>query len=203
MLTPKPSILIVEDEVLIANDIRSHLLKLDYNISGIAYSSNKALDLMHSRPFDLAVLDINIGGSRTGIEIAEIINEKYHKPFIYLTSYSDKDTLARAQKTLPYGYIVKPFDERDLAATISMALYKFSQESDNEISKEKINNAYKINISDREFELINHFIQGKSIQETANDFFLSENTIKTHLRRIYDKLDVHNRVDFTKKILEA
>lgn len=205
MPAPKPrhSILIVEDEVLIANDIQSHLLKLDYSISGIAYNADKALDMMHNRQFDLAILDINIGGTRSGIEIAKIINEKYQRPFIYLTSYSDEDTLFKAQKTLPYGYIVKPFDERDLAATISMALYKFSKESNTGFTKEKINSTYCTNLSDREFELIKHFIQGKNIHETAKDLFLSENTIKTHLKRIYEKLDVHNRVDFTKKILEA
>jgi DNA-binding NarL/FixJ family response regulator len=204
MATPKPSILIIEDEVLIANDIRAHLLKLGYTVAGIAYNSDKASDMMHSRSFDFAVVDINIGGSRDGIQIAELINEKYKKPFIYLTSYSDPQTLARAQTTLPYGYIVKPFAEKDLAATISMALYKFEQENDDEVpDREKINNFYGINLSEKEYEVLGFLLEGKSIQESAKLLFRSDNTVKTHLRRIYEKLDVHNRVELTKKIMET
>lgn len=204
MLAPKPNILIVEDEVLIAQDIGDHLLRLGYRIAGIAYNSNKALDLMNSREFDLAILDINIGGSRDGIQIAEIINEKYKLPFIYLTSYTDESTLSRAQKTLPYGYLVKPFEHRSLEATISMALYRFSnQQRDGIPSIETLNNAYDVVVTDREYTLIKTILSGCNIQEAATTLFVSENTVKTHLKRIYSKLNVHNRVEFTKKILEA
>lgn len=204
MISIKPSILIIEDEVLIANDISAHLLRLAYQVSGIAYDSDKAMDMCHNRNFDLAIIDINIGGSRDGIEIAELINTKYQKPFIYLTSYSDEHTLNRAQKTLPYGYIVKPFEERDLAATISMALYKFGREQRPAFpTLDSINKAYAVQLSEREYELIAIILKGKTIVETAEKLYLSENTVKTHLRRIYEKLDVHNRVEFTKKILEA
>lgn len=199
-----PSILIVEDEVLIANDIRAYLIKLGYKVAGIAYNSDKASDMMHSRTFDLVILDINIGGSRDGIEIAELINAKYHKPFIYLTSYSDPKTLERAQKTLPYGYIVKPFAEKDLAATISMALYKFDQEKPKGLpSLEQINKEHDASLTEKEYVILGHLIEGKSILESAKLVYRSENTVKTHLRRIYEKLDIHNRVELTKKIMDV
>ncbi|GLR20180.1 response regulator transcription factor [Portibacter lacus] len=204
MITKKPRILIVEDEVFIANDISAHLLSLGYSVSGIAYNSDKALDLMNNRPFDFAILDINIGGSKDGIEIAELINTKYKVPFIYLTSYSDKTTLHRAQTTLPYGYIIKPFDEQDLDAAITMAIYKHSQEQKDEFPRlEKVNDFHQVNITEREYEIIHHLLNGNSLQDVAQTLFLTENTIKTHIKRIYVKLDVHNRVDFTKKILEV
>jgi len=102
----KSNILIVEDEPIIAKDIQSYIVNLNYNVIG-----KMALDILHARQVDLVLLDIHIGGSRDGIDIAEIINEKYDIPFIYLTSFSDETTLDRAKTTKPYGYIVKPFDD--------------------------------------------------------------------------------------------
>ena len=204
MSSQKPSILIVEDEVFIANDVSNRLSQLGYLISGIAYSSDKALDMLSNRAYDLVILDINVGGSRDGIDLAEIINEKYHRPFIYLTSYCNEETLVRAQKTLPYGYLVKPFEERNLASTVKMALYRHKSENKKEFaSLETVNQTYNTNLSEREYELILIMLKGRNIRETAKELFLSENTVKSHLKRIYLKLDVHNRVGFTKKILEV
>lgn len=195
-------ILIVEDEVLIAKDISNHLQRLGYKTVGIAYNSDKALDLMHNRDFNFAILDVNIGGTRDGIEIGEILNSKYNVPFIYLTSYSDKNTLDKAKKTFPYGYIVKPFDANDLKSTIEMAIYRFDNEHKTLMPpKEKINAYYSINLSDREYQVIQAIINGNTNSEISKRFFLSENTIKTHIKRIYQKLSVNNRAGMTRKIL--
>ncbi len=204
MTNPSHSILIVEDEVFIANDISEYLTKKGYSVAGIAYNANKALDMLSSRDYDLVILDINIGGSHDGIELADIINSKYKKPFIFLTSYSNEETLIRAQKTLPYGYLVKPFEEKSLHSTLKMALYRYSTENRSDPAKlEKLNEVYQSNISEREYELISLLLKGHNLRESAEVLFLSENTIKTHLKRIYQKLGVHNRVEFTKKIIEV
>ena len=196
------NVLIVEDEVLIAKDISNHLQRLGYEIAGIAYNSDKALDLMHNREFNFAILDVNIGGTRDGIEIGEILNEKYNVPFIYLTSYSDKNTLDKAKKTFPYGYIVKPFDENDLKSTIEMAIYRYENEHKSLMPPlERINEYYEISLSEREYEVIQAIINGSNNSEISQQFFLSENTIKTHIKRIYQKLSVNNRAGMTRKIL--
>jgi AmiR/NasT family two-component response regulator len=86
-----------------------------------------ALHELSSNTPDIVLLDINLGSNIDGIDIAEIINKRYQIPFIYLTSYADRSTVDRAKHTRPMGYIVKPFDERDLFTTLEIALFNFSQ----------------------------------------------------------------------------
>ena len=87
------SVLIVEDEPVIATDIEMTLTGADYTVVGIAYSSTKALDLLHRFRPDIVLLDIAIKGDKDGIDIAAIINDKYKVPFIYITSFADRETL--------------------------------------------------------------------------------------------------------------
>lgn len=195
-------VLIVEDEPLIAKDIQKHLATINYETVGIAYRSENALDMLATRNPDIAILDINIKGSMDGIEIASVINKKYNIPFIYLTSYADKSTLDRAKTTLPYGYILKPFDEKDLLTSIEMAIYKHQQNYQSSIfSLEKVNAHFDKAISEREFGIILDIMDGITIQQMVAKHFLSENTIKTHIRRIYGKLDTHSRAETTKLLM--
>lgn len=91
-------ILIVEDEPLIAEDIAETLQNMDYQVAGIAYSSDKALDMLAVRQPDLALLDINIKGPQNGIDLGRIIHKKYKIPFLFLTSYGDRQTIYEAKK---------------------------------------------------------------------------------------------------------
>ena len=99
-------VLIVEDEPLIAKNIGMYLNNNDFEVSAIAYDSDEALHQLKKHPPDFAILDINLESEKDGIEIAEYINQNNFIPFVYLTSYSDKDTLDRAKKTNPAGFIV-------------------------------------------------------------------------------------------------
>ncbi|WP_425390170.1 LytR/AlgR family response regulator transcription factor [Ekhidna sp.] len=120
----KTSVLIVEDEPLIADDIALIIEKAGYDIFSIVDNADDAiLSLSGDKP-DIALLDINIEGEKDGIHLAHLINQKHHIPFVFLTSYYDKNTLARAKATNPGGYVVKPFDEGDLIANIELALSK-------------------------------------------------------------------------------
>ena len=112
------SILIIEDEVIIAQDIAGKVKRLGYDVAGIKSSSEKAIDFLSFHTPDLVLCDIRIKGAKDGIEVASIIREKKKIPFIYLTSMSDRATLDRAKKTLPYGYIVKPFNANQLGRAI-------------------------------------------------------------------------------------
>lgn len=120
----KTSVLIVEDEPLIAEDISQTLSQLGYNIVGCCDSGEEAISLLHNVVPALALLDIKIKGSIDGISLAHEINKKFFFPFIFLTSYYDQKTLDRAKVTSPSGYIVKPFDENDLKISIEIALNK-------------------------------------------------------------------------------
>jgi len=115
----KPSVLVVEDEPLVADDIAQTLEKHGYHVVGIADEADEAFELIQSESPDIALLDINIEGDKDGIHIAE----KLEIPFVFLTSYYDKNTLDRAKRTNPSGYIVKPFSEKDLIANLEMALH--------------------------------------------------------------------------------
>lgn len=187
-------VLIIEDEPLIAEDIASYLSDIDFDIAGIAYDSEKALDYLALRNPDAILLDIQIKGSMDGIELAKIINEKYDLPFVYLTSHSDKGTIERAKVTMPYGYILKPFDERDLITSLEMAIYRHAQQKRGKMfSMHEINSQIKTPITQREYEVLLDVSQGMTNKQMAEKHFVSVNTIKSHLKKVYQKLDVHNR----------
>lgn len=125
----KLNIFIVEDESIVAKDIQNSLIKLGYNVVGIANNGNDAIEKIVELMPDLVLMDIMIKGDLTGIDVSEKIKEKISVPVIFLTAYADEGTLAKAKITEPYGYILKPFKEIDLHSTIEMAVYKHQKDS--------------------------------------------------------------------------
>ncbi len=124
----KANILVVEDEPIVAEDIKESLTDLGYAIVGLAASGEDAI-LSIERVFpDLILMDIMLEGELDGVQTAEIIRERFDIPVIYLTAYSDEEILDRARITAPHGYLVKPFREKDLKIAIEMALYKHRME---------------------------------------------------------------------------
>jgi two-component system cell cycle sensor histidine kinase/response regulator CckA len=123
-----PGILIVEDENIVALDIKHHLEKFGYKVAGMAATGEEVLDRFESISPDLLLMDIKLQGDLDGVETARIINEKYKKPVILLTAFADEETVARAKITQPYGYIIKPFEERELRTAIEIALYRAEME---------------------------------------------------------------------------
>ena len=195
-------VLVVEDEALIAEDIAASLNAIDYRIAGIAYSSEKALDLLHTQQPDLVLLDIQIKGSQSGIELAQIINERYRIPFIYLTSFADKATVEKAKRTMPYGYVVKPFSERELFSSIEVALYRFSRESRKQLpAHEAINRLAVADLTPKEYDILVDLCEGMTNQQLSDKHFISINTVKTHVKQVLQKLDVPNRTSVIRKVL--
>lgn len=189
-------ILIVEDEPLIAKNIGMYLNNNDYEVSAIAYDADEALHQLKRQPPDLAILEINLESERDGIEIAEYINQNNFIPFIYLTSYSDKETIERAKKTNPSGFIVKPFNEKTLYATIEIALTNHTEQANKHVpvlSFDKINRKLITPLSDREFDVIRLLYEGKTNQQIADALFIAMNTLKKHINSAYFKLDVASR----------
>lgn len=189
-------ILIVEDEPLIAKNIGMYLNNNDFEVSGIAYDADEALFQLKRNTPDFAILDINLESDKDGIQLAEHINQHYNIPFVYLTSYSDKDTLDRAKKTNPYGYIVKPFNDKTLFTTIEIALSNHAIQNNRHVpvlNAEKINRHLTSPLSDREFEVIQLIYDGKTNQQISESLFIAMNTLKKHINNAYFKLDVINR----------
>ncbi len=124
------TILIVEDERIIAEDLKKRLEDLDYEISNIVNSGTKAITAAERDKPDLILMDIILKGGMDGIEAAKIIHTTNQIPVVYLTAYSDDEILDRAGKTGSSGYLVKPFRDRELHATIKMALAKHALEGE-------------------------------------------------------------------------
>ena len=117
-------ILIVEDERIVAKDIQSTLQNLGYEILAMVSSGEEAVSRAAEMRPDLVLMDIMLKGQMDGIQAAQVIQDRFSIPVIYLTAYADSSTLQRAKITTPFGYILKPFEERELHTTIEMALYR-------------------------------------------------------------------------------
>jgi CheY-like chemotaxis protein/predicted regulator of Ras-like GTPase activity (Roadblock/LC7/MglB family) len=120
----EPQIMVVEDEGIVAKGIKDTLIRLGYSVSAIVSSGEAAIEKAAETHTDLVLMDIVLKGDIDGIEAAQQIRDRFDVPVVYLTAYADKKILQRAKITEPYGYLVKPFNERDLNAAIEMALYK-------------------------------------------------------------------------------
>ncbi len=129
-------ILIVEDNGVVAEDIRIKLGHMGYKNTFIATSYEKAIKAAESQLPDLALMDIELGGDKNGIDTASELRKEYQVPVVYLTAYADDDTIARAKITEPYGYIVKPFDDNELKSAIEIALYKHQTERQLKVSQQ-------------------------------------------------------------------
>ena len=113
---------IVEDERIVALDLKQDLESMGYRVSGVAASESHALELARREPPDLVLMDINLGAGGDGTRAAKRLMDEYRVPVVYLTAYAEPETLNRASLTAPYGYLLKPFELRELNATIHMAL---------------------------------------------------------------------------------
>ena len=191
-------ILIVEDDPVINTDIKSLLKHEGFTIAGIASNGSKALDLLAIRKPNFAILDIHLGSDMTGIEVAEIIHEKYHIPYIFLTSFSDEDTMSAAQEQGPYGYLVKPFQDRTLVSTITTAWHHHQRLVQSK--KTDIQSQLEI-LTQQEQTVCKELIKGGSYKQICEALFVSSNTLKYHVKNIYSKLGVASRSELSSKLL--
>lgn len=198
-------VLIVEDEPLIAEHIATYLDNNDFEVSAISYDWDDAAGQLKDNTPDVVLLDINLEEERDGIQLAKLINEKYHLPFLFLTAHSDKNTLQKAKDVNPGGYIVKPYNERTIAASIEIALSNYYAAANKKfplITEHLINHKLHEPLSEREMDILKLLYEGVSNNQIAAQLFISINTLKTHLKNIYLKLDVNNRYSVIVKVRE-
>jgi DNA-binding NarL/FixJ family response regulator len=124
----KPNILIVEDEAIVAMDLQQRLQDLGYNVTGTVNTADEAVAKAVQQEPQLVLMDIGLSGECDGIEAARRIREKVDVPVVYLTAHADGDTLDRAKVTEPGGYIVKPYNDREIHATIEIVLHRHEKE---------------------------------------------------------------------------
>ncbi len=159
---PDTTMLIVEDEVIVAADLARKLGRLGYMVCGSTTSGEDALALVREHRPDLVLMDISLAGEMDGVEAAEHIRRECDVPVIYLTAHADCTTLDRAKRTEPFGYIIKSFDERELESHIEMALYKHQAERKLRESEERFRSVldnsldviYRLNVQTGRYEYI-------------------------------------------------
>lgn len=117
-------ILIVEDEGIVAADLEDRLLRLGYTVAGKVTTGRAAIDATAKLRPDLVLMDIILAGPMDGVEAAATITRDLEVPVIYLTAHADEFTMKRAQLSGPFGYVLKPFDERELHVAVEIALYR-------------------------------------------------------------------------------
>ncbi|MEM9548327.1 MAG: response regulator transcription factor [Bacteroidota bacterium] len=196
-------ILIVEDEPAIAVDIAINLEGLGYDIVDVVHSGEEGQTVIANQNVDLVMLDINLGGGMSGIDLARILDQEYGIPFIFLTSYADDDTINQAADTYPASYLVKPYKEQDLAPAVKVALMRKNGTKKSRLPPlNKINRGLLSPITTSEYAIINELWNGSTNGDIASKLFLSINTIKTHNRNIYSKLDVHSKPELLKYLRE-
>jgi PAS domain S-box-containing protein len=135
-------VLIVEDEPIVAMDLNQEIQGLGYNVVGIAESADEALAAVQNELPDFALMDIRIEGSLDGIQTARTLLHWYHVPSVFLTSYSDDTTLARAARAMPYGYLTKPFKSAELKAALRMAVERSKEEARSRSDQENAKDAF-------------------------------------------------------------
>ncbi len=134
----KIKILIVEDESILALGLKKKLENLEYSVTDIAASGIETFNKVSANKPDLILMDIVIKGDIDGIETAAELNKTESIPVIYLTAYADDEILKRAATTEPYGYILKPYKEKELKANIEMAIYRKKSEKDEMLDYEDV-----------------------------------------------------------------
>ncbi len=195
-------ILIVEDEPLISEDLAQMLQSAGYNVVGQAYDGSEALDMIYNRNPDLVLLDISLGHQMSGLDIALVLNEKYGIPFIFITSFFDKQTLEAAKNLLPQGYIVKPFQKKNILSSLEIIAFRIkkAKSSSHNKSIEEINESISDHITPKEYEILLDVAEGLSNEEISIKHFITQNTVKTHLKKIFLKLELGSRSQLASKI---
>ncbi len=138
---------IVEDEGVVALDIRRHLESFGYRVTGSYASGEEAIANFENDDPDLVLMDIRLQGQMDGIEAAQIVREQFRVPVIILTAYADEKTIERAKFIEPFGYIIKPFEERELRTNIEMALFRHKLETRLQESEERYRRFFQEDLS--------------------------------------------------------
>ncbi|OEC85361.1 MULTISPECIES: methanogen output domain 1-containing protein [Methanobacterium] len=171
-------VLIVEDERILAIGMKRKLENAGYTVTGTASSGEEAIENVKETRPDLVLMDIVLKGDMDGIEAAQQIINLYNIPVIYITAYADEEILERAMVTEPYGYLLKPFNPRELKANIKMAIYKHKAETERkELMKNRVMEDY-----------YQFMIQGMNESKYNSEMDVKNTLLKTFEKSFEDKM---------------
>ncbi len=171
----KHKVIIVENDEVNLLNLNMFLKKHGYSVIAMCSNATQAKSKIAIYKPDIIIIDISLQESNDGIELAKTIKQKYDIPFIYLTSYSDDEIISQAKLTEPYGYIIKPFDQDLLHATIQMALFRYHMENER---KENIN-SLKVDKLNLEKLLYSKRVSSKPIVPFGKDYHLNISICET------------------------
>jgi DNA-binding NarL/FixJ family response regulator len=184
-------ILLIEDEYIIAKDIKTLLAKNDFASVDVVKTYKAALELYIQKSYNIIISDINLNNGLDGIEIIEALTKIKKTPVVYLTAYSDKTIIDRASKTMPFAYILKPYNSNQLIATINLALLNFEKGINLSSNIENKDNTEKLNLlTNREKEVLIILSTGKLSKEVADLLSITTNTVEQHKKNIRKKLNL-------------
>lgn len=186
------NILILEDEVIIANSIKLHLENSGYT-ARIATSPEEAQTLLESQDFDLVLSDINLRHDIDGVSFAQRYVPR-RIPVVFLTAYSDMETIQKAESVLPYAYLLKPFHKEQLLLTINLSIAHARKKVLPSVVPLPDTNG-KILLGPREIEVIRLLAQGKTSLEIAHILSISPGTVATHRKNIGRKTQCKNLIE--------
>lgn len=195
-------VLIVEDDPIIQEYVSQLLMSHDAQIVGRAHKASRAFDLLNTLEPDFVICDIHLGAGPSGIDVAEVIHQKYDIPYIFLTSFDDEGTLEQAQMHSPYGYIVKPFHDRTLLSTIKIAISNHQKKSSlQKLNKQTLEAKIGDSLSDQEFDILQQLVEGKSYNQIADQQYVTRDTVKYHASKLYAKCGVSSRAELAAKLI--
>jgi len=178
-------VLIVEDEILIADNIKRYLTQKNYLVTGIAISYFEAVKLYEATKPDIVLLDIRLNGVKNGIDVAKFINNhSLKKPFLFLTSQMDPRNIEEAKKTFPSGYLSKPIQQESLSATIEITLHNFKANNgqSNVIRLHDGNTKHIISTDEISFIQAEHVYV--KVYKKSGDYILHRSTLKDILSKL-------------------
>ena len=200
-------ILLIEDEFIIIKDIKSILSENEFASVDGARNFNSALDLFVKNRYDLIISDINLNDDKDGIDLITELSKISEVPVVYLTAYSEPDIVSRAEKTMPFAYLLKPYSNSQLKITINLAILNFAKKTN--LIEEVVENTTKLDLlTSREKEVLVTLSSGKISKEIALTLNISKHTVEQHKKNIKKKLNlstIGELVNFTMstKLLEV
>jgi DNA-binding NarL/FixJ family response regulator len=189
-------ILIIEDEIIIAESLRIFLKKNSYEVS-ISSNVDKAIESLQHESFSGVICDINLQDRMNGIEIIQKFHQlDQHGPVIFLTAYSNPQVMEHAEEVSPYAYILKPFNNQQLLTTLNLALKNrenYIQPTQDTSVTEKL--------SKREVEILQSLATGKTNKVIGKELCISKFTVDTHVKNIKEKLQLNKKGELIRFVL--
>jgi DNA-binding NarL/FixJ family response regulator len=170
-------IFIVEDEIIVAKDLAQSLKLEGYDVVGIATTYQKASEQLPKVQVDLILCDINLGAGKSGLDLMDELSQARTTPFIFISAYSDLNTIRRASQLAPESYLTKPFSTTQLITSIRLVLDRVSRE---------------VPPTPRELAIVQALSQGLATKEIATLLEISPHTVETHRKNLLRKYEVQS-----------